>query len=285
MEPWTESRVRQLLEAACQHGTARGGYLLGAQLGNLLQRLDPDFRPTVLGDEKLTELLRRFPEVVTVEARSGTDPVIRFRSSSPPKASSEGLASVGDERLDQPLWLALVSDRPELKWFLDLETLAIVEVHLDVDGTLPGDSEVAQTADRFLEIPPIPQDILRTLAREFVRELERPDLVDDLHHMIEGDRWYPRFSKALTASGLPDWRDTHRRFVVEQAREWLTQQGIRPDRFIRRISSAARARGIPNQILQAGLQPGNIREVVMRAIARMSDEELLDLKIPLRYLV
>lgn len=97
--------------------------------------------------------------------------------------------------------------------------------------------------------------------------------------------------------GVTSWRLAHRRFVIDRARAWLAEHGVFPDRFIRSTMShelrAIRSRHAPAQIGSApapidgtlSISQPDIRQLVLRAIAKMSEQELLDLRIPLRYLV
>ena len=65
MEPWTEERVRGVLATIATLPEAQQG-MLGAKLGALMRRVAPDFMPNVLGDRRLTDLLSRFPDLVTL---------------------------------------------------------------------------------------------------------------------------------------------------------------------------------------------------------------------------
>src|SRR5262249_14809993 len=57
------------------------------------------------------------------------------------------------EVLDQQLWKALVSDRDDIEWFLDLETLTVVEVPLTIEGKISPEAEPIRTPERFLSVP------------------------------------------------------------------------------------------------------------------------------------
>ena len=52
MEPWTEERVRSVLDTVATLPEAQQG-MFGAKLGALLRRVAPDFSPGVLGDRRL----------------------------------------------------------------------------------------------------------------------------------------------------------------------------------------------------------------------------------------
>jgi len=301
MEAWTEDRVRHLLKTVANLPDSRRGYLLGARLGGLLRRIAPDFHANVLGDQRLTDLLRRFPDILTVRPDSASqDVLIEFPNLGPASRGSRvdraALSSNGDAAseqaavLDQLLWRAMVSNRNDVKWFVDLESLTITEIPVNSEGEISPETETARAPERFLAIPPIPQDELREVMREYVKNLNSPELKHELEPLIEQDDWYPRISDRLRGLGVTSWRLAHRRFVADRARAWLVEHGVRPERFIRSAlrhePTAARPRHAPEQ---AGPRPRSserdIRALVLRAVSRMSEEELLDLRIPLRYLV
>jgi hypothetical protein len=187
MEGWTEDRVRHLLKTAANLPQAQRGYLLGARLGELLRQMAPDFNANVLGDDRFTTLLKRFPDLLTIRPDIGSqDVIIEFHDfgktnqrdaadRSLLRSNAEG-SQARTEVLDQLLWKAMVSSRNDACWFLDLESLTVVEIPLNFNGDIPPESEPARAPERFLAIPAIPQNELREVIREHVSHLNLPEL-------------------------------------------------------------------------------------------------------------
>src|SRR5262249_49489935 len=111
----------------------------------------------------------------TPEARSGTLLGARLG------------ALIKDDRPRFPPWRTWGST---IVWFLDLETLEVVLVRLEAGGGLPADCQPAQTPERFLAVPPVPQDDLRKVARGCIEKLPS-DLRAELNAVIDREAWYP----------------------------------------------------------------------------------------------
>ncbi len=308
MEGWTEDRVRHLLRTAANLPQAQRGYLLGARLGELLRQMAPDFNANVLGDDRLTTLLRRFPDLLTIRPDIGSqDVIIEFHDLGKTNQrhvadrsllrSNNGASQARTEVLDQLLWKAMVSNRNDVRWFLDLESLMIVEVPLDFEGNIPQESEPARAPERFLTIPAIPQDELREVIHEYVNNLNLPALDLEIDSLLTQTNWFPQVSDRMRELGITSWKLAHRRFVIDRARAWLDEHGVFPDRFIRSTMPheplATRPRHAPALVGRVAapidgatsISQQDIRELVLRAISKMSEQELLDLRIPLRYLI
>src|SRR6202022_840609 len=114
----------------------------------------------------------------------------------------------------------------------DLEALTITQIPVNFAEEIQPESEPARAPERFLAIPPIPQDELRGVMREYVKNLNSPELKHELEHPIEQDDWYPRVSDRLRDLGVTSWKLAHRHFVIDRARAWLLEHGVRPERFI-----------------------------------------------------
>jgi OST-HTH/LOTUS domain len=301
MEPWSEERVRGVLATIATVPQAQQG-ILGAKLGALIRRVAPDFTPSVLGDRRLTDLLSRFPDLVTLSHDpTGQDLVARF---SPPGASqavpaganladagaSNG-ADRGGEFLDPNLWKAFVSNRADVAWFLDLETIQVVGQPLDLSGNVPAASEPSRTPSRFLAIPPIPQDEWRSMAQEYIDGLPQAELKEELSELLNRERGFNLFFARAQVLGLNDWKSVHRRFVVGKAKAWLAEHGVRPEKFIRPATIFSPSPGFRHVGARRDHAPSSplgradIRALVLKAVARMPEEDLLDLRIALRYLL
>lgn|SRR5262245_36740144 len=302
MEPWTEERVRGVLATIAALPEAQQG-ILGAKLGALIRRVAPDFTPHVLGDRRLTDLLSRFPDLVTlIQDPTILDMVARFSppgaSQGPPGATpADARASNEADRpgefLDPNLWRAFVTNRADLAWFLDLETIQVVGVPLDLSGNIPAASEPSRTPARFLAIPPIPPDEFRSMAREYVDGLAQVELKEELSEILNRERGFNLFFARAQALGLQDWKSVHRRFVVGRAKAWLAEHGVRPEKLIRPAPIFSPSTGLRHaesgtrrdHAPSSRLGRADVRTLVLKAVARMPEEDLLDLRIALRYLL
>ena len=160
------------------------------------------------------------------------------RHAVPPGANpADARVSNGADRagefLDPNLWKAFVSNRADVAWFLDLETIQVIGVPLDLSGNIPAASEPSRTPGRFLAIPPIPQDECLSVAREHLDGLAQAELKEELSEFLNRERGFNLFFARAQALGLHDWKSVHRRFVVGRAKAWLAEHGVRPEKFIR----------------------------------------------------
>jgi hypothetical protein len=126
--------------------------------------------------------------------------------------------------------------------------------------------------------------------REYINGLGSAELRTDLEPLIDQEDWYPQISDRMRELGVTSWKRVHRQFVIDRARKWLIEHGVHPEKFIRATSQADlfvnRPRHAPILAQSTrGIGERDIRALVLKAVSRMSDQELLDLRIPLRYLV
>lgn len=305
---WDTERVRQLLVKAREFTVVARGRILGAKLGKLLRNFDRDFYPGVLGDKKLVSLLRRYPDLGTIEI-AAQDFVFQFfldgaesarpadaTGSDTPKAATSVTASQADSSpeeqgalpgiepantwIDHALWFALVAEHAAAV-HVDLQTLSLVSAR---DGALP---QLQSEPERFVRVPPIPQDDLRQIAREFATSQADSTTRETLESTLSGVSWFRDFTERANQLGISEkWLSQHRSFVIGRARQWFVEHGIKPDRFIKGRSRVAPRRDTEGPVTAAppAKSLGGIRRIVHSAIDRMSDDELLNLSIPLRHL-
>src|SRR5690606_16314287 len=112
-----------------------------------------------------------------------------------------------------------------------------------------------------------------------------------------GTGWFQVFTRALADLGQRTrWLTAHRNYVLDEAAKWLSSHGIDQQKFIHvqskaKINTDSDTHAGTREINYASpggrplLPRERVREVVMQAVGRMSEEELLNLPIPLRYLL
>lgn len=295
---WSEERVRRLLVQA--ESQAQNAVLLGARLGLILRNLDRGFYPGVLGDPSLKKLLARFPDVGLIETEPGSaDFRFVFRSAGAGTSAStppESMAASAQEQniwLAKELWLGMTQRLSRERRYFDLQTRSVVQAPLDEDGQ-PG-SPVQEEPERYLVVPVLSEEDIRTAALAFIGKVAREDVRQELSEALGQEGSGPRFQSALRQAGLlPAWLTAFRLYVAGRAREWLEYHHIPVGAFVRTrpkpSATPIRAEGAvsPQQSQPArvlGISRRVLRPLVLQAISRMSDEELLGLNIPLRYLV
>jgi hypothetical protein len=278
--PWTEAQVRELLAELKNLPQASTGYLLGAQAGLLLRRLHPEFRADVLGDQRLADLLQKFPDIVTVEHDPNHDDILVIFRDSSLVPSVEPAA----------MWQALVAPRRQDKWYLDLATGEPTRVPVDEHGLPAAGTGPAEEDHRYLEIPRVDQEVLRVRLRDWVNQSGADlEVRERLLAILGREDWYLSFKEACEASNQRGWSTLHRTVVVEHLEAWARAHGIKPARYLR--SQRPRPPTTPslsspnNRPSLPRTRRSDVRQIVERAIARMSDEELLELRIPLRYIL
>jgi hypothetical protein len=207
--------------------------------------------------------------------------------------STAGGPDSAGEFLDPTLWKASVSKRDDFACFLDLETIQVVAVPLDLNGNLQAGSVPSRTPSRFLAIPPIPLDEFLSMARAYIDGIALPELKEELLELLNWERGFNLFFARAQELGLRDWKSVHRRFVVGKAKAWLAEHGVRSEKLVRpptifspghgfrHVESGTRRDHAPS----APLARTDIRALVLKAVTRMPEEDLLDLRIALRYLL
>ena len=75
----TLQNSKDLLLEASRRSADKNGTILGANLGNMLKKLDPSFMPGKYGFNSLTEYIERYPDILIYEGlKSGGDKAYRF---------------------------------------------------------------------------------------------------------------------------------------------------------------------------------------------------------------
>jgi hypothetical protein len=290
---WNEERVRRLLTQVEPYARELPGGVLGAFLGIRLRDLDPTFHPTVLRDPNLKRLLARFPDIGAIE-QVPNSPDFRFRFLSS-RADTASLApgfpaqvpnsEEGQPWMDKELWLGLTLRRNTERRYIDLQTRRVVVVAVDAQGE--PQSPVKEEPERYLSIPTLSLEELKPVALEFANKTGRSEVSAALSRQ---EHWFAAFLRAVDEAGLKEqWKGAHRAWVWMRARQWLEHHQIP-------VAGLLRTRAVRPPLPQPPVPsaPGNarlgiprsaIRPLVLKAIARMSDEELLSLSIPLRYLL
>lgn len=278
---WTEDRVRNMLLEVAGIARQRGGHMLGSQVGQALGRLDETFEAHALGDESLAVLLGRFEDILTLLPRSPEDSDLTFRFTDVEERT-------GHSRIHPDMWRAMVVPSLNAVHYVDLAETNVVSIGEE------GLSSLVTEPERYLQIPRVPYETVTTPLREWVeRHATESDQIRLLEH-LESQDWYQPFANTCAELELRGWRTVQYRAVLSHLREWLEQHDIRESTFIlwptqehsqtRPKDKRARRHSAPGRTPNT-MGHSNVRARVIAAVERMSDDELLSLRIPVRYLL
>lgn len=294
---WNEERVRKLLARAESTIRSYRNGILGAKLGLLLRQFDREFHPRVLGDASLKLLLARFPDLGSITEDIASND-FRFLPPNNPGVLPAGAvatapasipARVDDTRaeIEPAFWDALTRRVPSQQaLYVDLHNQQPVHILLMSDGR-PG-APVADEPERYLRVSPVPEERLCDEARTFIEKTAPAELKEQLLQALQGS--FNSFESAIKGGALEDsWQQFFRQFIEAQARAWLSEHGLRPGPFFRskpRLTSRPLLeRNVARQPRTALLTGSQLRRLILEAVRRMPEEDLLSLQIPLRYLV
>jgi hypothetical protein len=273
---WDKTRVGRLLQRASTTADERGA-ILGARLGSELRRLDPTFDAHVLGHTKLGDLLAEFPDIGELVPRaSGPDFAFVFADA----GQMTPVPAAPGRFLKRDLWKALVAGQP-CAW-LDLATSAVVYTH----GSEPPDP---LDAVRYLRVPPVAGESTHGWLRIFVEQHGLTVDDDAVCAAAAEAGWVDASFQVLPRSLHAAWRDAHRESVVSAVEAWMKSHGTNPN-----LLFSAAPRRPPEKKTESTPEPtvparrsersiADVRAMVHRAVDGMSEDELLSLCIPLRY--
>ncbi len=250
-----------------------GSRMLLTTLGQRLARRGIDVKADA--GMKLTDVLRRYPDFCSIE-----DHEVVFLDG--PARPEDGPVELPSRGLRPDLWKARVTDHADTRFWLDLETYKITD-HPSKDG--PPDPEQHW---RFLEVPTIPTEA----QLDFVTQHLGDDVSEDVRKRLvdAGGSWHKVANDLLSPPLLQRLKTARREWVVEQTRPWLADHGLDERRFVRFGRQAThipdRGQGVPRQGSAAGQATERaLRARIVRCVQKMTLDELLELRIPSRFLI
>eukprot|EP00456_Euglypha_rotunda_P014054 TRINITY_DN1435_c1_g1_i9.p1 TRINITY_DN1435_c1_g1~~TRINITY_DN1435_c1_g1_i9.p1 ORF type:complete len:286 (+),score=44.84 TRINITY_DN1435_c1_g1_i9:83-940(+) len=141
------------------------------------------------------------------------------------------------------------------------------------------------TGNGWVRIPSVPRESQRELAREFVR---RHPGNDDLLPLIEEVKWYFGFTNALRAKS-PDlvylWNRTLSRYITSIAAKWCHDNQIRDSLIFDEEHEWREPSPTTPLDMTSTERQAVLKELVLRAIADMPLQELLQVAIPAHRLI
>ncbi|HZF53317.1 MAG TPA: hypothetical protein VE093_31915 [Polyangiaceae bacterium] len=179
------------------------------------------------------------------------------------------------------LWRAMVNDRTELRYLLDLATLSIVEVVGD-----DVESPVASEPERYLAIPKVSSEEQREFAVDLLRKHLPPERAEAL--VPPRPDWMRTVISEAPEELHTLMRNARREWLVRRAQQWMHAHGIPEERFIYSYRSHERPASAPTQSHAergSGSRSKRLRDALHRAIDQMTDQELEALRVPARLLI
>jgi GNAT superfamily N-acetyltransferase len=198
-------------------------------------------------------------------------------------------ADRNDVLLRSDLFTALITDRNDTGWFVDLETLGVLSVPL-IEAAAPG-PPVQDTPERYVRVPTLSTEDQRDHARSVLAEALGAEAAEQLTAPSD---WWQRFRKVAPLEAIDALYNARAGWVRERGRSWLRDQGLPEHRFVRVRRSepeaepkaelpAARSDSKPQEWIRRDRVA--LRAALHRAIDLMSEEELSHIDVPDRFFV
>lgn len=281
------------LSAIVERLVAEGRTTRSAGVKPALQFSDIGFDETRLG-------FRSFRAFLEAAERAG---YVRLRRAAegpdvdvlPAMAAGDAEAVTPPQRIRRDLWSAFVDWRAEWSRVYDRETDAV--------GWLPAvegpdeDSRTAElrramlaNAERYVPIEPLDQQATLERMREFVDGLEEGAARTALEAALTSPRPIRAFVTAAHEAGVHEiWNAFRLKRVRDRISEWAAANRVELN-LTREREPIGEPRPAPRgrRVAAVSASPGSLddlRERVCRAVRRMSRGELLQLAIPLEYIL
>lgn len=225
------------------------------------------------GYRKLTDLLRSIPTFCEIHGDR-----VRFLNGSPIPDDSP-MAPKSHLQLQADLWKAMVIDRPDIAFFVDMETQKIIEVPL-IQGT-PG-PPVSDDDIRYLRVPSMPYFERLKSSRLFFHERLPADVLDEI---FSQGGWFRKLKEKATPVDLQLFKHETLLEVLPIVQQWLKAHDLNEERFIfRQFSSIQPINDKNTNISDIPISFENqLRRRLHQVLEQMTLQEMLELRIPARF--
>ena len=277
------SEVERIISENFRANDPSGG--MTAARAGFLVRQTLETTPEQVGLSKfrdaLDELARRNRIRVGANSKDALAIWLPDRAAMEP-ADGESVSSAGQSpappflpRLRNSLWLAFVSESPVGKRYLHRQT-----GHIVVGREAPPSSE------GWIEIPAVTPETEKAAADRFVQE-NNLDGDEDLQTALQSDTWYKDFPERLKQidDGLSrQWNRSRSQRVHAIVEPWRQSNDI-PANLIYEPETEKQQPNQRGREASRSDNAGDLRSMLLQAIDRMSVDELMELRIPARYLI
>jgi hypothetical protein len=255
-----------------------------AFLGNVLRRDGRDW--TAHGFERLSAALAHLQAEGLVEISKSDKEALRVAAR--PVAANVAFSAhvLGPVRstvtatarfrpLRSPVWFAFASNIPPGHQRQINRRTGVVWSN----GQQPPGSELD-----WVPVVSVPEDEQRRWAEEFI---SRPDVGDDktpLNDALRAPDWYRRFPIELEKRGpvlLRAWSHLRSTRIIDHVVAWASKNNVEEQVLF----AAPRSTFVKSAAQESPKDAQNLRQALLSAIEKMGTTELLDLPIPVRYVL
>lgn len=292
-----EQFLQSLLGLITANSSERG--FLVSKLGVMLRRMYGCAPWYTMGFQSLKEALKELEMRGVV--RTGSDEKNGFAIwLSSTSQNTPSMATSAEHRVDIPyrklrreVWHAFVSEMPPGMRFM----------HASAGTIIVGQTVPPGPIKEWKQIQAIPRQLQHQWAREFLQEKH---LGDDLTFLgaLTAERWYLDFSYALrtrSPSLCSAWNWFRTQRTLDEVGKWRSENDIPEELAFETAgfpaqAEAGEAQGAQvwalsvadpeSRLSESGSeQTGDLRARILQAIARMPTAELLELRLPVKYML
>lgn len=265
-----------------------GQTLTGTQLAQVLRIAYKGFNPLAYGCTNIRAFVARYASPIKEVGTAGADRIYSLnaqaaqaaQTSSPESAPTDSrYSNVGRGYLDVPVWKTFVSPNTVFKLFANKETGAVRVVK----------PQETQPSQPWVQIPTLSSDFHRKLAVDFADSLPLSDQREAFMQTLAGPRWWDEIQAVTLRIGIArEWNSYRRRKILERYHELLKGAEV-PVSLVEHIGTGpqqAPAQGGTHRQPEVRETPNasQLRDLVLRAVRRMTQAELRALAIPLGYI-
>lgn len=197
-----------------------------------------------------------------------------------PPTSVSGTTSSSVRPLRKQFWVAFALEQPKGRRFVSSKT---GEVRIGLD-------EVPSPPEGWIEIEPIDAEKQKTWALDFLKEKNLEEDVA-LTNALKADEWYREFPKTLiTYPGnlVTHWNRERSKQVSAEVQYWVKKNGLAIDVAFQQPFRKDKTREIISSRSPAFRHIQNdewVRDIVLKAVKSAPTEWLLELSIPIKYVL
>ena len=229
---------------------------------------------TAFGFEKFKDVLKRLEVKCLLRTGPNSKRAFSFWLTgapldAPPASQLDAPpASQPYRRLHTHVWHAFVAGTSAQCRYLNRKT---GEIHPEANERTSG--------DEWIKIQPVDVSAEQEHALQFLRErsIDVPEVIASVH----SPKWYIDFPKSLNSLYAQQWKRGRTQRVIALVKEWAQRNNVDErmlfDESDIKPSAADTQRGAPDD--------NKLKRLLLCAIERMSEDELLALTVPVRHLV
>lgn len=250
--------ILRAFEAAKQSGRSNWSEMTTAVLKNrLLNLTERAFKEDDYGAPNFTAFVRRYPDLIALDESSMPPKVVLISDSSSTVVSE---ASIAGRRIRPDLWAAVVDYQSGDSYYWNGSEAV-------TGGASGSDTE------SLPKLPTVSREEMKEWRESFATSfISRPQADDDQIAQIRS--WNSSFlpTKDLPAAARIAWNDELKQHVISRLADWFREQSLTPP------INLVRQRHQPLKV--ASPETAQLRELILRCVRAMNEEELRSLKLP-----